>query len=408
MKRFFAVSIIALTFAASSVHAEVPLGKEGVRDRVMIIFAKGTPLKEQKKIAAAQGLEVIRVFRPLNALVVRSQPGKARLASFQLAAHPKVGHVARDFYTNWLYGAPALPEYQKRVADLMKGIHSVVPDLGKAPSGPGDFGEAKWGMEKVNAPSAWSRTRGKGVKVAVIDTGIDFDHPEITTVGGYNAIDSSVSYKDDNGHGTHVAGTIAAADNDIGVVGIAPDVSLYGVKVLNARGRGTFAGVIDGIQWAVQNGMDVANMSLGASRGTEALKDAMDAAKAAGTIIIAAAGNSGGSVGYPAAYDSAIAVAASNSSDKVAYFSSRGSEVDLIAPGVSIKSTYLGGGYRSLSGTSMACPHITGLAALAVANGASGWDAVKAALEGAASPLEGDIPREQQGAGMVDAGKLVQ
>ncbi|MEE8424275.1 MAG: S8 family serine peptidase, partial [Elusimicrobiota bacterium] len=164
--------------------------------------------------------------------------------------------------------------------------------------------------------------------------------------------------------------------------------------------------VIEGIQWTVEYGMDIANFSLGASQGTEALADAVKAAKAGGVAIIAATGNSGRAVGVPAAYPEVLAVAASDSSDRVAYFSSRGPEVDVIAPGVGIRSTYMGGGYRNLSGTSMACPHVAGLAALAVARGAGGIDAVRAALASAATKIP-EVPAEQQGAGLIDAERLV-
>jgi subtilisin len=152
--------------------------------------------------------------------------------------------------------------------------------------------------------------------------------------------------------------------------------------------------------------MQVANLSLGSPMGSVFMRLAVDYAASRGVAVICAAGNSGGSVGYPAAYESAIAVAASDSQDKIASFSSRGREVDLIAPGVGVQSTIPGGGYDSYNGTSMATPHVAGLAALAVARGARGPAGVRAALTRAASSI-GLSPKEQ-GKGLVDAARLVQ
>jgi len=147
-------------------------------------------------------------------------------------------------------------------------------------------------------------------------------------------------------------------------------------------------------------------MSLGGGSGTEALKLIMEKAHEAGIAIVCAAGNDSGPVNYPAKYPQAIAISASDSGDKIASFSSRGAEIVIIAPGVSVYSTKKGGGYTSMSGTSMACPHAAGLAALAVGAGANGAEAVRAALKNAATPLPGLTP-VQQGAGLVDAFKLV-
>ncbi|MEQ1919562.1 MAG: S8 family serine peptidase, partial [Elusimicrobiota bacterium] len=158
-------------------------------------------------------------------------------------------------------------------------------------------------------------------------------------------------------------------------------------------------------EWAAKKGIKVANMSLGADEGSEALKRAITAASKAGLTIVAAAGNSGGPVGFPARYPEAIAVAASDIKDGVADFSSRGPEVDFIAPGVDVKSVKMEGGWEELSGTSMATPHVAGLAALAVARGASTPAAVRAMLKRAATPLPG-LAATLQGMGMIDAGKL--
>jgi subtilisin family serine protease len=267
--------------------------------------------------------------------------------------------------------------------------------------------EIPWGVKRVNAPKAWGTLQGEKVKVAVIDTGVDYTHPEIAPnyVGGYNAISTSTLPMDDHGHGTHVSGTIGAIKDAKGVVGVAPKVSIYGVKVLDKNGSGTYSDVIAGIEWAANNKMNVINMSLGGRQGTDSLKKVIEIAYKSGITIVCAAGNDSGAVNYPAKYDESLAISASNSSDGLAYFSSRGPEIDFIAPGVSIYSTYKGGGYKTMSGTSMASPHMAGLAALVVGMGITKPEEVKNVLTKAAVSL--NLPPEKQGAGLVDAGKLI-
>ena len=225
-----------------------------------------------------------------------------------------------------------------------------------------------WGINAVNAPVAHARgTKGSGVKVGIIDTGIDHGHPDLAAnyVSGIDFVNNDNDPLDDNGHGSHVSGTVAAIDNTIGVIGVAPSASLYGIKVLDAAGSGTFSNVVAGIDWAAANGMNVVNMSLGASIGTAALQTACDNAFAAGVVICAAAGNDfGGPVGYPAKYSSAIAVSAVDQNNNLANFSNQGPEVEVTAPGVGVFSTYKNGQYATLDGTSMATPHAAGVCAL--------------------------------------------
>jgi subtilisin family serine protease len=184
---------------------------------------------------------------------------------------------------------------------------------------------------------------------------------------------------DDHGHGTHVAGIIAARDNGFGVIGVAPEAALYAVKVLDANGSGSFSAVASGIVWAVKNGMHVINMSLGGSSYSQALADAVKAAADAGVLVVSAAGNSGccDTVLYPAKLPESMAIAAVDANDQRASFSSTGMEVDVAAPGVAILSTVPTGscklcdpsGYRTLSGTSMATPHVSGTGALLMSRG---------------------------------------
>ncbi|MBN7741772.1 S8 family peptidase [Bacillus velezensis] len=228
-----------------------------------------------------------------------------------------------------------------------------------------------YGVSQINAPALHSQGfTGSNVKVAVIDSGIDSSHPDLKVAGGASMVPSETNpFQDYNSHGTHVAGTVAALNNSVGVLGVAPSASLYAVKVLGADGSGQYSWIINGIEWAIANNMDVINMSLGGPSGSAALKAAVDKAVASGVVVVAAAGNegtSGGSstVGYPGKYPSVIAVGAVNSSNQRASFSSVGSELDVMAPGVSIQSTLPGNKYGAYNGTSMASPHVAGAAAL--------------------------------------------
>ncbi|MBW6469936.1 MAG: S8 family serine peptidase [Methanosarcinaceae archaeon] len=226
-----------------------------------------------------------------------------------------------------------------------------------------------WGIERIQAPAVHRNgIYGTGIKVAIIDTGVDYNHPDLAAnyIGGYDFVNSDEDPMDDAGHGTHVAGTVAAINNDIGVIGAAPGIDLYALKVLNSEGSGSYSNIISAIQWAVDNNMDVASMSLGGSSNLISLSRACDNAYRSGLVIVAAAGNDAGRVSYPAAYSSVIAVAATDYNDTRAWFSNYGSQIELSAPGVGINSTILGGGYsgNTWSGTSMATPHVTGAVAL--------------------------------------------
>jgi subtilisin len=222
------------------------------------------------------------------------------------------------------------------------------------------------GINQIKAPLAWDVTRGKGVKVAVLDTGIDFDHPDLAAnyKGGVSFVPDETSPMDHNRHGTHCAGIIGAALNGAGVVGVAPAAYLYAVKVLNRSGSGNWSWLIAGLDWCINNGIHVASMSLGGT-APAAVQTMCDLAFARGVLLVAAAGNSAGPVEHPARYGSVIAVSAIDGANQLASFSCRGPEVELCAPGVQVLSTVPGGGYARLSGTSMACPHVSGAAALA-------------------------------------------
>ena len=251
-----------------------------------------------------------------------------------------------------------------------------------------------WGIDRINADVSRSITTGDPVKVAIVDTGIDVKHLDLAEniKGGMSAVLYTRKYTDDNGHGTHVAGITAALDNSIGVVGVGPGIDLYSVKVLDRNGSGYISDIIEGLGWCQTADMDVVNMSLGTSSYIQSFRDAVSALYASGTVIVAAAGNDGigSAVNYPAAFAEVIAVSATTQSDALAYFTCTGPQIELAAPGYQIYSTYRGGGYATLSGTSMASPHVAGVAALVIASDADGvWSPadVRARLRATAEDL---------------------
>ncbi|HHH27087.1 MAG TPA: peptidase S8 [Polyangiaceae bacterium] len=280
----------------------------------------------------------------------------------------------------------------------------------------------QWHMKQVGAEAAWGLSIGRGVTVAVVDTGIACENFKQFTkasdllqtgcVGGYNFVNDTEHANDDQGHGTHVAGTVAqSTNNGVGVAGLAFGAKLMPVKVLSADGWGTTAAVADGIRWAADHGAQVINLSLGGPRNSKVLQSAVDHARSRGAVIVAAAGNSGGAVGFPGASEGVIGVSATDQKDALARFSSRGDGVDIAAPGVDVtQQTVCDRGknrceiYPSYNGTSMASPHVAGVAAMLVGLGVNDADAVEAILQDSAKVLD-DSPagRKKFGAGRLQA-----
>lgn len=220
-----------------------------------------------------------------------------------------------------------------------------------------------WSMSAYGLPALWSRHQGAGVRVGVLDTGVDDSHPALQgVVKEHRNFTKDCSACDTNGHGTHVAGIIAARGP---MTGVAPQVEIVSCKVLNNNGSGSLESVGKAIAYAVEAGCNILVMSLGAPVRTAYIADAVKAANDAGVVMVCAAGNDGGKVSYPAAFDQTIAVGAVGRSGGVCEFSCRGREIDVAAPGEEITSCWLGGGYATLSGTSMAAPFVAGVLALA-------------------------------------------
>jgi len=219
-----------------------------------------------------------------------------------------------------------------------------------------------WNLENIGIKQAHKMTKGQGIRIGVIDSGINYKHDELEDrfdkLKGYNFIDDSNDPMDDNGHGTHVAGIAAGK-----TLGVAPEADLYAIKVLSQNGTGSEGDIINGIEWCIDHNVDIINMSLGSSYPSYLQEEVCEAAIAKGIFIAAAAGNSGYGPDYPAVYDGVTAVAAVDSDNEHADFSNIWETNDISAPGMDIYSCYLGS-YKYLSGTSMAAPHVAGVAAL--------------------------------------------
>lgn len=238
-----------------------------------------------------------------------------------------------------------------------------------------------WGHDRVDAGEV--AEDGAGVDVAILDTGVDTEHCDLSVAGGVNCTGKGKGFDDKNGHGTHTAGIATADDNSIGVVGVAPGASLYGVKVLDNSGSGAWSNVVCGVDYCMNNDREVLSMSFGASSMPDSAHQAMSDAYAAGHLLVAAAGNEGNdengsceedNVGQPARHPDVIAVSAMDPDNSLAGYSSVGTEVELMGPGTDIRSTYKGDDYATLSGTSMACPHVSGAGAVV-------WADIGATLE---------------------------
>lgn len=313
--------------------------------------------------------------------VVRLPGVSAEAAAATVAALPLVVYAEPDLELSLLLTAPNDPRY-------------------------GD----QYALERIKALGGWAHHPGSytstgGPTIAIIDTGIDRNHEEFA-----NRIDTANSncflgllcllggWNDDHGHGTHVAGSAAASTNNgRGIAGVAYDTRIMALKVCDVIGSCPTSAVASAINWATERGAAVINMSLGGPGDSSTLRNAVRSAWAAGVVLVAAAGNDGNtSYSYPAAYAEVVSVAATDSDDKHASFSNRNDDVEVAAPGVGVLSTWPSNRYRSLSGTSMASPHVAGLAALLVGQN-PGWsnDQVRRRMRDCADDL-GDPGRDDR------------
>ncbi|HXU03263.1 MAG TPA: S8 family serine peptidase [Polyangia bacterium] len=355
---------------------------------------------------------------------------EAAAAFARLSHDPSVETVDYESY------ASISPDEETQEATAAgPGGGSMEAECGPSAPGSGFPNDAcykyQWHMRQLGMPNAWKRGNGKGVIVAVIDTGVSkvADLGETKFVDGYNFVSNNANAADDHGHGTHVAGTIAeSTNNKLGVAGVAYGASIMPIKVLSARGSGSVAGITQGIRWAADHGANVINMSLGGPTKMGSMANAVKYARDKGVVIIAAAGNDGrGRVGYPAAYPGVVAVAATQFDESTTFYSNWGKEIDVAAPGGNTRVDQNGDGkpdgvlqhtivpgntsqtdYLWFMGTSMASPHAAGVAALIMGAGVKKPDAVEEILLGTARKPKGESATggrvdDHYGAGIVNA-----
>ena len=324
--------------------AEPP--NEPVENQVIITFAPDTTAAEQTAYIESIGGEITQTIDALNAVVVDVPQ---TLAAESLPTTDVVAEVEADYYVSAQIDVPPNDSYYSQ----------------------------QWALPAINVPTAWTTLSASTptVVVAVIDSGVCSDHPDLQgkVLPGWDYVENDATPQDAYGHGCGVAGIIAASvGNGIGMAGIAPNAQILPLRVLDANGIGTYSNVAAAIIAAADQGAQVINLSLGGSAPSSTLENAVNYAVAGGVVIVAAAGNTGlPGVLYPAAYPAVVAVGSVDSNLQPSSFNSTGPEIDTYAPGRSVLSLVKTGAYATMSGTSFAAPHVSGVAALEIARGRS-------------------------------------
>jgi subtilisin len=430
MKHMRALSVIIFTVMAMVFFGGTALAHRWETPRKILIFQRGMSGEAQRQIAVNARTRVLHMLPLIDGVAIELPSGRRQQALEALKQHSAVVGVYED---------------QVIAAEHVVSMTPVKPPTTEL---------FPWGVERIGTPAIADLAKAipvPGPRVAVVDTGIDRKHPELSKhiAGGYNARagENPASYQDDNGHGTHMAGIIAAAANNQGIIGVASHPVLVAVKVLDQTGHGYLSDLINGLQWVAAKGIRVVNMSLSFSEESPLLEEVAKNLYQSGVIMVAAAGNrcvfgatddggdddggdddggdddggdSGcdlsldplqGGVKYPARYPWVIAVGATDLYNQVTSYSRAGPEVDVVAPGGSkgterILSTIRGGGYGLGSGTSQAAAHVSGAVAVALQLAEKlSFEEVKDLLQTTAQDL--GLPPEKQGAGLIAVDRMV-
>ncbi|ERT07999.1 subtilase family protein [Lyngbya aestuarii BL J] len=427
MKRFFLLCLflIGLGWAVSGFSG---LAAQGTYDSIVLDFREeiGQQSITNQIQAIAQKYQVIPYlnseFSPEdNIYIVRGD--KQLLKSLRKS----LGKNTEYIEPNYIYSANYSAKFDNGVLyDAVPPYKNISQDSFFSSSIPNDpFYGQQWNLRSINVETAWNETHGEGVTVAVIDTGVSQvpDLKDTEFVGGYDFVNDRAEASDDNGHGTHVAGTVAqSTNNGYGVAGVAYNAKIMPLKVLSAGGGGTIADIAEAIKFAADNGADVINMSLGGGGESQLMQEAINYAYNKGVVIVAAAGNSGeNAAGYPARYPKVIGVAALDPTGNKTPYSNFGAGVDIAAPGGLTVGENTAGGilqetidpetggstFAAFQGTSMASPHVAAIAALVKASGITEPEDVARVIKESARKVEED-PLNHFGAGHVDAGSAVQ
>jgi thermitase len=382
---------------------EDPEGAPYVAGELLVLYEPGTSKGAKKAVVRQSGGETAEEL-----------PGRARLITFPGIRRDKSEEVRQR-------------ALQRKLEDLRDEPGVEAADYNYVRSAfwrPNDRKfDGQWGLRKATFTGAWEDARGRGAKIAVVDSGIEQGHPDIGKISAQkDFVSGDAVANDPYGHGTHVAGVAAAlTNNDRGVAGGCPACRLLVARVLDAYGNTTDATLVSGINWSVDNGADVVNLSLGGPKPSAGLEQAIKDASARGAVIVAAAGNTGTTwLQYPAAYPAAIAVSATNKNDALAGFSSRGDWVDLAAPGTGIISARAAGGshrfygtcsdagrgYVACGGTSQSAPFVSALAGLLSSQG-KGAGEIRRRMQNTATDLGAAGRDPKYGHGRIDANKAV-
>jgi len=369
------VSIIILLFYA--VEYLVKISKQKRVEKIKIQRLKNSSQLFRINNEAINNADAANNFQDSTQIIVKFKDGICFKKQKDIHRKNKciLVHHNKDLDFQVLRSNKKIDKLIKLYSELNE-VEYVEPDYTyKTSYTPNDpFFPYQYSPQKVQAPDAWDVTTSNGnIKIAIVDTGIQLNHPELSIKlwPGYNFVDGNLVPNDGNGHGTHVAGIAAAlTENGLGIAGMAPSASLIPVRALDNSGNGLLSNIANAITYSTNAGAKVINLSLGSTQSSITLENAVNYAWNQGLVVIAAAGNEASSTPtYPAAYQNVIAVASTDNNDQKSDFSNFGTWVDVAAPGSTILSTYINSYYAYLSGTSMAAPHVAGLAALLAAQG---------------------------------------